>query len=79
MGRRALGSGGVVRDPALRRAALIDVGRAALALGVAVRGFWSSGLAGPKGNLETFIELSGHGADQGPVELEALATRAEPG
>ena len=33
VGRERLGKGGVVRDPELRRAAVVDVGRVALALG----------------------------------------------
>jgi 23S rRNA (cytidine1920-2'-O)/16S rRNA (cytidine1409-2'-O)-methyltransferase len=58
VGRERLGKGGVVRDPEHRRAALQDVGLAALDLGVSVLGFRPSGLAGPKGNLETFIWLA---------------------
>jgi 23S rRNA (cytidine1920-2'-O)/16S rRNA (cytidine1409-2'-O)-methyltransferase len=80
LGRGRVGKGGVVRDPADRREALIGVGRAALALGAAVRGYASSGLAGPKGNRETFIWLCDP-ADAGtrePTELEALAREVEP-
>src|SRR5207244_4108408 len=52
VGRERVGKGGVVRDPALRRGALLDVARAASELGVSVAGFARSGLPGPKGNLE---------------------------
>jgi 23S rRNA (cytidine1920-2'-O)/16S rRNA (cytidine1409-2'-O)-methyltransferase len=62
VGREAVGRGGVVRDPALRRAALLDVVRAADALGAAVRGFAPSGLRGPAGNRETFVWLADAGA-----------------
>ena len=78
VGRERVGRGGVVRDPALRRAALLDVAAAARALGYSVRGFHPSGLPGPKGNIETFIELAEPG--RGSVgALEALALEADPG
>jgi 23S rRNA (cytidine1920-2'-O)/16S rRNA (cytidine1409-2'-O)-methyltransferase len=77
VGRGAVGKGGVVRDAALRRAALVDVGRGAEALGVTVLGYASSGLPGPKGNLETFVWLAD--ASRQPVaDVEAAARRAEP-
>jgi 23S rRNA (cytidine1920-2'-O)/16S rRNA (cytidine1409-2'-O)-methyltransferase len=75
VGRGAVGKGGVVRDPALRRGALVAVGHAALALGASVLGYASSGLPGPKGNLETFIWLAEGprgGLDGGGVERAAL-------
>lgn len=55
VGRGQVGKGGVVRDPALRRRALVDVGAAVQALPASVLAYASSGLPGPKGNLETFI------------------------
>ncbi|HEY1511043.1 MAG TPA: TlyA family RNA methyltransferase [Solirubrobacteraceae bacterium] len=58
VGRDNVGKGGVVRDPDARRGALLDVARAAETLGVSVAGFASSGLPGPKGNLETFVWLA---------------------
>jgi 23S rRNA (cytidine1920-2'-O)/16S rRNA (cytidine1409-2'-O)-methyltransferase len=87
VGRRQVGKGGVVRDPARRRAALVSVGEMALELGAAVLGYHSSGLPGPKGNRETFIWLvdparadvcsSGGGAGAGK-ELERMALEVEP-
>jgi 23S rRNA (cytidine1920-2'-O)/16S rRNA (cytidine1409-2'-O)-methyltransferase len=80
VGRGAVGKGGVVRDPALRRGALIEVGRASLELGAAVLGYVSSGLPGPKGNLETFVWLAEHGRP-GALDrdgLEAAARGVEP-
>ena len=77
VGRQALGKGGVVRDPKLRRTALIDVGTAARALGVTVLGYASSGLPGPKGNLETFVWLA-DGEREGVGDLEAAAREVEP-
>jgi 23S rRNA (cytidine1920-2'-O)/16S rRNA (cytidine1409-2'-O)-methyltransferase len=77
VGRGHVGKGGVVRDPALRRRALFDVGTSAGELGAAVMGYASSGLAGPKGNLETFIWLAE--ATRGGVgDLEAAVRRVEP-
>jgi 23S rRNA (cytidine1920-2'-O)/16S rRNA (cytidine1409-2'-O)-methyltransferase len=72
---------GVVRDPEHRRAALVSVGEAARGLGAAVLSYHSSGLAGPKGNKETFVWLAepgrpGAAADVG--ELESMARRVEP-
>jgi 23S rRNA (cytidine1920-2'-O)/16S rRNA (cytidine1409-2'-O)-methyltransferase len=58
VGRGRVGKGGVVRDAGSRRAALVDVGEAALSLGAAVLGYRSSGLPGPKGNRETFVWLA---------------------
>jgi 23S rRNA (cytidine1920-2'-O)/16S rRNA (cytidine1409-2'-O)-methyltransferase len=81
VGRGQVGKGGVVRDADLRRAALVAVGEAALALGAAVRGYHSSGLPGPKGNRETFIWLADPGSGRGTratVALEALAREVEP-
>jgi 23S rRNA (cytidine1920-2'-O)/16S rRNA (cytidine1409-2'-O)-methyltransferase len=67
----------VVRDPALRRGALIEVGAAAQRLGAAVLGYASSGLPGPKGNLESFAWL-GEAGRAGVDDLEAAARRVEP-
>jgi 23S rRNA (cytidine1920-2'-O)/16S rRNA (cytidine1409-2'-O)-methyltransferase len=49
---------GVIRDADARRGALVEVGRAARALGASVLGYSYSGLPGPKGNRETFIHLA---------------------
>ncbi len=81
VGRERVGKGGVVRDPAARRDALVAVGVAALALGESVLGYHSSGLPGPKGNQETFIWL-GEGdrasGSRDPQALEELARQVEP-
>jgi len=50
---------GVVRDAADRREAVLSVAEAAAELGLAPRGFASSGLPGPKGNRETFVLCGG--------------------
>jgi 23S rRNA (cytidine1920-2'-O)/16S rRNA (cytidine1409-2'-O)-methyltransferase len=79
VGREALGKGGVVRDPVLRRAALVAVAGAARAAGAAVLGFASSGLPGPKGNRETFVHLAEAGRAGAVADLEAAALAVEPG
>ncbi len=81
VGRGRVGSGGVVRDPAARREALVDVGQAAQGLGAVVVGYHSSGLPGPKGNLETFIHLvdaARGSAAPADTDLETLARAVEP-
>ncbi len=57
VGRERLGSGGVVRDPTLRRAALGEVAAAARALGLVLRDAVASPLPGPSGNVEYFLRL----------------------
>jgi 23S rRNA (cytidine1920-2'-O)/16S rRNA (cytidine1409-2'-O)-methyltransferase len=78
VGRELVGKGGVVRDAAARRTALLDVaGFAGSELGVTVAGFARSGLPGPKGNIETFVWLAD--AARAPVaELEAAVAEVEP-
>jgi 23S rRNA (cytidine1920-2'-O)/16S rRNA (cytidine1409-2'-O)-methyltransferase len=81
VGRERVGKGGVVREPADRRAALLAVADAARAEGAAVMGFASSGLPGPKGNRETFLHLAEAGragALQSPQDVEAAAAEVEP-
>jgi 23S rRNA (cytidine1920-2'-O)/16S rRNA (cytidine1409-2'-O)-methyltransferase len=76
VGRDRVGKG-VVREPAWRREALIGAGQAARSLGAAVLGYASSGLPGPKGNLETFVWLA-EGARGGVDNLESAAREVEP-
>lgn len=81
VGRARVGKGGVVRDPADRRDALVQVGRAALGLGASVLGYYSSGLAGPKGNKETFVWLAEPGRAgraENLGDIEQMARRVEP-
>jgi 23S rRNA (cytidine1920-2'-O)/16S rRNA (cytidine1409-2'-O)-methyltransferase len=77
VGRAAVGKGGVVRDPDLRRSALVSVGESARELRAAVLGFASSGLPGPKGNRESFVWLA-EAARGGVDDLEAAAREVEP-
>ncbi len=56
-GRERLGSGGVVRDPAVHRAVLREVRDGAAALGLPIGALIASPLLGPAGNREFLIEL----------------------
>jgi len=78
VGRAGVGKGGVVRDADLRRGALVTVGQRAQELGAAVLGYASSGLPGPKGNLETFVWLAEAGRDGAVSDLDAAALEVEP-
>jgi 23S rRNA (cytidine1920-2'-O)/16S rRNA (cytidine1409-2'-O)-methyltransferase len=77
VGRGQVGKGGVVRDPALRRQALLQVGQGARGVGAAVLGYASSGLPGPKGNLETFVRLA-EGGRGGVDDLQDAIRSVEP-
>jgi 23S rRNA (cytidine1920-2'-O)/16S rRNA (cytidine1409-2'-O)-methyltransferase len=77
VGRERVGKGGVVRDPEQRRGALVSVGEAVRALGYALVGFASSGLPGPKGNLETFAWIGSRDRD-GVSDVLAAAREVEP-
>jgi 23S rRNA (cytidine1920-2'-O)/16S rRNA (cytidine1409-2'-O)-methyltransferase len=57
VGKERVGKGGVVRDPALRAAAVISVAEAAVARGWGARGVTTSPLPGPSGNVEFFLWL----------------------
>jgi 23S rRNA (cytidine1920-2'-O)/16S rRNA (cytidine1409-2'-O)-methyltransferase len=56
-GRKAVGRGGVVRDPAARAAAVRAVAEVGAGLGLGVAGICPSPLPGPAGNLELFLHL----------------------
>src|SRR3954447_4111480 len=73
VGRERIGKGGVVREAADRRAALVAVAAAARAERAAVLGFAPSGLPGPKGNHETFVWLAEPGRAGALEDLEAAA------
>jgi 23S rRNA (cytidine1920-2'-O)/16S rRNA (cytidine1409-2'-O)-methyltransferase len=76
LGRGRVGRGGVVRSPAERREAIRGVAGFAGQLGLRVGGLASSGLPGPKGNLETFVWC---GAELPAVpDFEAALAEVEP-
>jgi 23S rRNA (cytidine1920-2'-O)/16S rRNA (cytidine1409-2'-O)-methyltransferase len=78
VGRDRLGSGGVVRDPQLRAAAVLGVARSAAGLGWYPSGVVASPLPGPSGNVEFFLWLrrTGHAIiDDG--QIAEIVTSAE--
>src|SRR6185437_15884641 len=70
VGRDRLGSGGVVRDPALHADAVRTVAGAAWPLGLGALGITASPLPGPSGNVEYFVWLR---AGAAPLEEAQLA------
>jgi 23S rRNA (cytidine1920-2'-O)/16S rRNA (cytidine1409-2'-O)-methyltransferase len=77
VGPSQVGKGGVVRDAAVRRGALVAVGSAARELGATVLGYASSGLPGPKGNRETFVWLAEEPRGGG-IDVHEAALEVEP-
>jgi 23S rRNA (cytidine1920-2'-O)/16S rRNA (cytidine1409-2'-O)-methyltransferase len=78
VGRARVGKGGVVRSARDRRDALVSVASCAVSLGASVLGFASSGLPGPKGNVETFAWLAEGGRPEAVADVEAAALDVEP-
>jgi 23S rRNA (cytidine1920-2'-O)/16S rRNA (cytidine1409-2'-O)-methyltransferase len=76
VGRESLGSGGVVRDPALRSGAVVAVAERAAELGWGAAGVARSPLPGPSGNVEFFLWLrrdvlgSDRALDRSAIERE---------
>jgi 23S rRNA (cytidine1920-2'-O)/16S rRNA (cytidine1409-2'-O)-methyltransferase len=71
VGRERVGPGGVVRDPALRAEAVLDVAAAAGELGLGVAGVTASPLPGPSGNVEFFVWFR---RDASPADPERVRT-----
>ncbi len=78
LGPERVGNGGVVRDAADRRDALRSTTAAAGDAGLAVLGFASSGLPGPKGNRETFVRLVRAASIADGIDVEAAIEQVEP-
>ena len=78
LGPERVGRGGVVRSSSDRRDALRAVADTAGDAGLAVLGFASSGLPGPKGNRETFIHCARAGRGLTEAEVEAAIAEVEP-
>jgi len=57
VGREKLGAGGVVRDPQLRKNAVLEVAKSAHEMGLGTLGVVASPLPGPSGNVEYFLWL----------------------
>jgi 23S rRNA (cytidine1920-2'-O)/16S rRNA (cytidine1409-2'-O)-methyltransferase len=76
VGKARVGTGGVVRDTAVRADAVRTVCRAAAALGLGVRGITASPLPGPSGNVEYFVWLR---AGAPPLDEDDLRQAIESG
>ncbi|CAB4583323.1 MAG: TlyA family rRNA (cytidine-2'-O)-methyltransferase [Actinobacteria bacterium] len=76
VGREKLGAGGVVRDPQLRKAAVIDVADSAYDVGLGTMAIVASPLPGPAGNVEYFLWLK-RGAPA--IDHEALDRAIQEG
>jgi 23S rRNA (cytidine1920-2'-O)/16S rRNA (cytidine1409-2'-O)-methyltransferase len=79
VGKDKLGSGGVVRDPALRAEAVLGVLAEAAGLGLRVEGVVASPLPGPSGNVEYFIWLRRDGDEstgENTADVEQLVRTA---
>jgi 23S rRNA (cytidine1920-2'-O)/16S rRNA (cytidine1409-2'-O)-methyltransferase len=85
VGKDRVGSGGVVRDPAVRADAVLDVAQVAAGLGVGVAGVTVSPLPGPSGNVEFFVWFRADAPSPDPdgirtvVEAGLTVTPATPG
>lgn len=76
VGKDQVGTGGVVREPALRSEAVRKIASAAWTLGLGTVGVVASPLPGPSGNVEYFLHLR-RGAD--PLDEHDLARAIEEG
>ncbi len=78
-GRERIGSGGVVRDPAVHRAILREVRDAIEALGAHAVDLCRSPLVGPAGNVEFFYRIERAGEAVDDARIEAVAAAAAEG
>ncbi|MEE2062267.1 TlyA family RNA methyltransferase [Rhodococcus artemisiae] len=72
VGKERVGSGGVVRDRALRTEAVLDVARDAQKLGLRTLGAVASPLPGPSGNVEYFLWLRAEEPDTGELDTSVV-------
>jgi 23S rRNA (cytidine1920-2'-O)/16S rRNA (cytidine1409-2'-O)-methyltransferase len=70
VGKDKLGSGGVVREVALRKSAVLEVAKVAYDLGVGCLGVVASPLPGPAGNVEYFLWLKANAPALIEVDLD---------
>lgn len=78
VGKDRVGSGGVVRDPALRAEAVRSVSAAAATLGLRTVGAVASPLPGPAGNVEYFLWLRAGEEAEDAHELIERAVQEGP-
>lgn len=77
VGRQAVGSGGVVRDPQLRASSVLRVATVAYDLGWGTAGVVASPLPGPRGNIEYFLWLRRDAPQPNRADIDA-AVEAGP-
>jgi 23S rRNA (cytidine1920-2'-O)/16S rRNA (cytidine1409-2'-O)-methyltransferase len=76
VGRERVGARGVVRDPALRAAAVLSVAGRAADLGLGVAGVTPSSLPGPSGNVEFFLWLRRDAPPADPDQITRTVAEA---
>jgi 23S rRNA (cytidine1920-2'-O)/16S rRNA (cytidine1409-2'-O)-methyltransferase len=79
VGRERVGAGGVVRDPALRAEAVLDVAAAAGELSLGVAGVTASPLPGPSGNVEFFVWFRRGAPTADPDRVRAVVAAGPSG
>jgi 23S rRNA (cytidine1920-2'-O)/16S rRNA (cytidine1409-2'-O)-methyltransferase len=79
VGRERVGAGGVVRDPHVRAAAVLEVAAAAAEIGLGVRGVTASPLPGPSGNVEFFLWLRRDAPAADPARIRAVVAAGPSG
>jgi len=79
VGRERVGSGGVVRDPALRAQAVLDVAATGAELGLGVAGAAASPLPGPSGNVEFFLWFRRDAPPADPARVHAVVAAGPSG
>jgi 23S rRNA (cytidine1920-2'-O)/16S rRNA (cytidine1409-2'-O)-methyltransferase len=79
VGRERVGTGGVVRDPALRAEAVLDVAATAAGLGLGVAGVTASPLPGPSGNVEFFVWFRRGAPPADPGRVHAVVAAGPSG
>jgi 23S rRNA (cytidine1920-2'-O)/16S rRNA (cytidine1409-2'-O)-methyltransferase len=76
-GRERIGSGGVVRDPAVHRAVLREVRDAVETLGAHAVDLCRSSLVGPAGNIEFFYRIERTGSSVDDARIDATVGAVE--
>ncbi|WFE39767.1 TlyA family RNA methyltransferase [Micromonospora sp. WMMD998] len=79
VGKDRVGAGGVVRDPALRAEAVLDVAAAAARLGLGLADVAASPLPGPSGNVEFFVWLRRGAPAADPDRVRAVVAAGPQG
>jgi 23S rRNA (cytidine1920-2'-O)/16S rRNA (cytidine1409-2'-O)-methyltransferase len=72
VGRRDVGRGGLVKDPALHASAMREVALSCRSMGYAVKGACASAVTGAAGNREFFLHLRRDGTGLPESEIEAM-------